>query len=135
MHKPNPPESPQCARIILASQPAPAATTLEVAVAAVTVSDRHKGKINTDQIPTLHGPALSWQLGRRASRRRKTSKVGSFMELGVQAFYFFAGFSGSSSAASNLELRSRACSRTTPRLASNTLLAFVRTLETYAIEA
>jgi hypothetical protein len=56
VHKPNPPESPQCARIILAAQPAPAATTLEVAVAAVPVDDRHKGKTNTDQIPTL--PAL-----------------------------------------------------------------------------
>jgi len=56
VHKPNPPESPQCARIILASQPAPAATTLEVAVAAVTDNDRHKGKTNADQIPTL--PAL-----------------------------------------------------------------------------
>jgi hypothetical protein len=53
VHKPNPPESPQCARIILAAQPAPAATTLEVAVAAVPVDDRHKGKTNTDQIPTL----------------------------------------------------------------------------------
>jgi hypothetical protein len=56
VHKPNPPESPQCARIILAAQPAPAATTLEVAVAAVPVDDRHKGKTNTDQSPTL--PAL-----------------------------------------------------------------------------
>ena len=51
-----PPESSQCARIILASQPAPAATSLEVAVVAVTVDDRHKGKTNTDQIPTL--PAI-----------------------------------------------------------------------------